>query len=65
MKPLDAAKWYRHFLANRRNRPEPQWELPVRLQPEIVKKLLPSVQQFQLGDGGGPASLIAWDAPQY
>ena len=65
MKPLNAAKWYRHFLANRRNRPEPQWELPVRLRPEIVKKLLPSVQQFQLGDGGGPASLIAWDAAKH
>ena len=65
MKPLDAAKWVRHFLANRRNRPEPQWELPTTLKPEVIAKLLPSLQQFQLGDGGGPASLIARDAARY
>ena len=65
MKPLDAAKWVRHFLANRRNRPEPEWDLPIRLKPEVVKKLLPSIVQFQLGDGGGPASLIARDAARY
>jgi hypothetical protein len=65
MKPLNAAKWVRHFLANRRNRPEPEWEAPIALQPGLVRKLLPSLQQFQLGDGGGPASLIARDACQY
>src|SRR5437899_1280463 len=65
MKALDAAKWVRHFLANRRNRPEPEWDLSIRLQPDVVKKLLPSIVQFQLGDGGGPASLIAHDAAKY
>jgi hypothetical protein len=65
MKPLNGAKWIRHFMANRENRPEPEWDLPIRLQPEIVKKLLPSIEQFQLGDGGGPASLIARDAARY
>src|SRR5258708_30064116 len=65
MEPLDGAKWIRHFLANRENRPEPEWDLPIRLQPEVVKKLLPSIEQFQLGDGGGPASLIARDAAKY
>jgi hypothetical protein len=65
MKPLDAPKWIRHFLANRSNRPEPQWHLPIRLQSQTVRKLLPSIQQFQLGDGGGPASLIARDAARY
>lgn len=62
---LDASKWIRHFLANRRNRPEPEWDQPVRLQPEVIRKLLPSLKQFQLGDGGGPASLIARDAAEY
>src|SRR5256885_3348622 len=65
MKPLDAAKWFSYFLANRRNRPEPEWDLPIRLQPAVVKKLLPSIEEFQLGDGGGPASLIAHDADKY
>src|SRR5438132_7489252 len=65
MKPLDAAKWIRHFLANRRNRPEPEWELPLRLSPDLIRTLRPSIEQFQLGDGGGPASLIAHDAQKY
>lgn len=65
MKPLAAAKWIRHFQTNRSHRPEPRWDSPVRLQPAVIQKLLPSIQQFQLGDGGGPASLIARDAEQY
>ena len=65
MKPLDAAKWIRYFRANRQNRPEPEWDLPILLQRDIVQKLLPSLEQFQLGDGGGPASLIARDAATY
>src|SRR3989440_3062453 len=65
MKPLDAAKWIRHFLANRRNRPEPEWDLPLCLAPDLVQALRPSIEQFQLGDGGGPASLIAHDAQKY
>src|SRR5882762_7377829 len=65
MKPIDAAKWIRHFLANRRNRPEPEWDQPIVLTPAVVRKLLPSLEQFQLGDGGGPASLIARDAEAY
>ena len=65
MKPLDATRWIRHFLANRRNRPEPEWELPLQLSPDLVRKLRPSIEQFQLGDGGGPASLIARDAQNF
>ena len=65
MKPFISSRWIAHFLANRANRLEPQWDLPVRSQPHIVTKLLPSIQQFQLGDGGGPASLIARDAARY
>ncbi|MDB6030078.1 MAG: hypothetical protein JWM16_416 [Verrucomicrobiales bacterium] len=65
MKPLDAAKWIRHFQSNRYHRPEPDWSSPIRLQPVVIQKLLPSIEQFQLGDGGGPASLIARDAEAY
>ena len=65
MKPIDATKWIRHFLANRRNRPEPEWDLPLGLAPDLIVQLRPSIEQFQLGDGGGPASLIAHDAPKY
>jgi hypothetical protein len=65
MKPLNAPKWIAHFLANRRNRPEPDWDSPITLSQPIVQKLLPSLEQFQLGDGGGPASLIARDASRY
>jgi hypothetical protein len=65
MRPLDAAKWVRHFETNRNNRTEPAWDSPVRLNPREIKKLLPSLKQFQLGDGGGPASLIARDAEEY
>jgi hypothetical protein len=30
-----------------------------------VRKLLPSLEQFELGDGGGPACLIAFDADRF
>src|SRR6478736_322141 len=65
MKPHTAAKWIQHFRANDSNRPEPQWDLPIHLEQAVVQKLLPSLVQFQLGDGGGPASLIARDANKY
>ena len=65
MKPLNAAKWVRHYLANRRNRPAPEWDAPIGLNRDVIKRLLPSLEQFQLGDGGGPASLIARNASEY
>src|SRR5438874_1715160 len=65
MNPLDPTKWIRHFLAHRRNRSEPEWDLPLRLDPDLIQTPRPSIEQFQLGDGGGPASLIAHDADKY
>src|SRR6185503_6174421 len=65
MKPHTAAKWTQHFRANHANRPEPQWDLPIHFDQTVVRKLLPSLVQFQLGDGGGPPSLIARDAEKY
>jgi len=59
---MNLAKWITHFERNRQNRPEPDWSAPVQLSAAEIARLLPSLQQFQLGDGGGPASLIAHNA---
>lgn len=63
--PLDIGRWLAHFQRNRANRPEPDWNAPITLPAEAVQPLVRSLEQFQLGDGGGPASLIAWDAEQF
>jgi hypothetical protein len=55
-------RWLAHFQRNRQNRPEPDWQAPTTLAPEVVAPLVRSLEQFQLGDGGGPACLIAWNA---
>src|SRR5712691_4340966 len=57
--------WLAHFRRNRENRPEPAWNAPITLAPDVVRPLVKSLAQFQLGDGGGPASLIAWDAERF
>ena len=62
---LDYSKWVAHFSRNRENRPEPDWSAPINLRPGVYAPLLRSLQQFQLGDGGGPASLIARDADRF
>jgi hypothetical protein len=54
--------WLAHFRRNRQNRPEPAWDAPVTLALDVVRPLVRSLEQFQLGDGGGPACLIAWNA---
>src|SRR6267143_2703451 len=38
---------------------------PIRVIPNDMLSLLDSLAQFQLGDGGGPASLIARDAERF
>ena len=58
-------KWVRHFEKNGRNRPEPDWDAPMELDGTALEKLTRSIQQFQLGDGGGPAYLIAWNREKY
>lgn len=62
---MNYAKWIRHFKRNREARPEPDWEAPVDISPDILLPLLRSIEQFRLGDGGGPASLIAHDAERF
>lgn len=59
---MNHAKWITHFTHNRQNRPEPDWNAPVSVRPGVLAPMLRSIEQFRLGDGGGPASLIAYDA---
>ncbi len=58
----DARRWLDHFERNRANRPEPDWTAPVTVRPGALPAVIRSLEQFQLGDGGGPASLIAINA---
>ena len=64
--PMNYGKWIAHFTLNRQNRPEPDWLAPKTPIPsKVLAPLLRSLEQFQLGDGGGPASLIAFDAGRF
>jgi hypothetical protein len=62
---MNYAKWIEHFTRNRQNRPEPDWAAPVNIPPAVLKPVLKSVEQFRLGDGGGPASLIAFNRESF
>ncbi len=62
---IDVDRWLAHFRGNQRNRPEPDWDAPVTMSAKILKPVLRSVAQFELGDGGGPACLIAWNAERF
>lgn len=57
--------WLKHFNRNSNNRPEPDWAAPMNLRGRQLKLLRRSIQQFQLGDGGGPGYLIAWNRERY
>lgn len=59
------ARHARHFTQNQRNRPEPDWVAPVTLPTEVIRPLVRSLAEFELGDGGGPAGLIAFDAARF
>jgi hypothetical protein len=59
---LDLARWSRHFARNQFDRPEPDWAAPVTIVAPVLAPLRQSMMEFQLGDGGGPASLIAHNA---
>lgn len=59
---MNYAKWIEYFNRNRLNRVEPDWSAPVNVPAHVLPPMLRSIEQFRLGDGGGPASLIAYDA---
>jgi hypothetical protein len=62
---MNTLRWIQHFHENRRNRSEPEWQAPIQLGVHTIAQVLPSLEGFQLGDGGGPASLIAADAERF
>src|SRR5213594_583602 len=63
---MNYSKWVAHFNRNRKDRPEPDWSAPTNPIPsEVLAPLVRSLEQFQLGDGGGPACLIAFDAERF
>jgi hypothetical protein len=62
---IDAPRWVAHFQANHENRPEPNWAAPITLPAEVIAPLVRSLEQFQLGDGGGPAYLIALNREKF
>lgn len=62
---MNYAKWIGHFTRNKQNRPEPDWAAPVNIPPGVLRPMLRSIEQFRLGDGGGPASLIAYNAESF
>jgi hypothetical protein len=62
---MNQARWIAHFNRTRLDRPEPDWSAPVSVPPEMLAPLVRSREQFRLGDGGGPASLIARDAERF
>jgi hypothetical protein len=62
---MNCSKWIDYFARNKQNRPEPDWSAPVNIPAVVLAQVLRSVEQFRLGDGGGPASLIAHDAESF
>jgi hypothetical protein len=56
---MDTQRWEEHFRRNQNHRPEPDWSAPITLSDAVRLPLLRSLEQFCLGDGGGPAYLIA------
>jgi len=62
---MNYAKWIAHFERNRLYRSEPDWAAPVSVPQPALAPLVRSLEQFRLGDGGGPASLIAHDAERF
>lgn len=62
---MNYRQWVKHFQRNQENREEPNWKAPMTSEGVELETLKRSLQQFQLGDGGGPASLIAWNRRQY
>ncbi|MEZ0295219.1 MAG: hypothetical protein ACAI35_02055 [Candidatus Methylacidiphilales bacterium] len=62
---MDEARWLQHYRNNQLNRSEPDWTAPITMTPGQVKVLARSIAQFQLGDGGGPGCLIAWNAQSF
>jgi hypothetical protein len=62
---MNHEKWIEHFQRNKLHRAEPDWEAPKSVPLEMLRPFVRSLEQFRLGDGGGPASLIAYNAQKF
>jgi hypothetical protein len=62
---MSHTEWIDYFTRNQQIRPEPEWAASVSLGPKMLAPRVRSMEQFRLGDGGGPASLIAHDAEKF
>ena len=62
---IDVERWLNHFHNNQQHRSEPQWDALMTLSPVVIAPLVKSIAQFELGDGGGPDMLIAWNAESF
>jgi hypothetical protein len=65
MKDMNLNRWLNHFRNNQRDRIEPKWDAPTQLTDHQIQTLLPSLAQFELGDGGGPCYLTAWNREKF
>ena len=62
---LDTDFWIDAFARNQQNRPEPDWDAPLDIPDQVRPALTQSILEFQLGDGGGPAGLIAFNRASF
>src|SRR5580700_9044527 len=62
---MNHVKWIDYFKQNKQNRPDPDWSAPIHVPAAVLAPVLKSIEQFRLGDGGGPASLIAFDRESF
>ncbi len=65
MKYMNLNRWLAHFKNNQRDRVEPDWNAPTKLSADQIAALVPSLAQFELGDGGGPCYLTAWNREKF
>src|SRR5438552_2710060 len=55
---MNSKYWLNYYQQNRTNRPEPKWNLPSPLAPDVQKALARSLSHFQLGETGGGTYLM-------
>ena len=54
-----------NILKNQNNRTEPNWSAASAFNKQQAKLLVSSLEQFELGYGGGPAYLITWNREKF